>query len=160
MPSINAFASYGIEKSRFSEDLDDTLDGWRAGVTADWSIFSSFETASRVRQAESREAQSLIALRQARLDIETEVRRGYSRLLEARQLVKTSKKVVAQAKESLRLAKNRFTAGSGTQLEVLDAQVALTEARSNRVQALYDFSIAVAQMNRVVGLNPFDSSSS
>ncbi len=50
-------------------------------------------------------------------------------------------------------SRHRFSVGVGTQLEVLDSQVALTDARSNRVQALYDYNLANAQLVRAVGID-------
>jgi outer membrane protein TolC len=51
----------------------------------------------------------------------------------------------------LRLAEARFRAGTGTQLDVLSAQTALTEARSNEIQALYEYNVADASLERVTG---------
>ncbi|MCB0358529.1 MAG: TolC family protein, partial [Bdellovibrionales bacterium] len=152
LPELSGTASYGIEKSRFSDELDDTLNGWRAGLEVTWDVWDTFETKSLVDQAKARLARARIAHRQRKLDVEVEVRRAYSRLLEAKALLRASEKVVQQADESLRLARNRFNAGAGTQLDVLDAQVALTEAKSNRVQALYDYNLSIARMQRAQGI--------
>ena len=57
----------------------------------------------------------------------------------------------AAAEESLRLADSRFKAGAGTQLDVLSAQTALTEARSNEIQARYEYNLANANLDRVTG---------
>ncbi|MCB0344176.1 MAG: efflux RND transporter permease subunit [Bdellovibrionales bacterium] len=151
-PSLDAFAKYGVEKSRFSDELDDTLDGWRAGLSLDWKIFDSFRTPARVEQSARDLAIARTNLRQARLDVEVEVQRAHSSLIEARQLVKASEKVHEQAEESLRLAQNRVQAGAATQLDILAAQVALTDARSNRVRALYDYNLAIAAVERAIGL--------
>ena len=51
----------------------------------------------------------------------------------------------------LRLAKARNEAGTATQLDVLSAQTALTEARTTQVQALHDYSVARARLERAVG---------
>ncbi len=151
LPDIDATASYNIEKSRFSDELDDTNRGWRGGIEAKWKIFDSFETSAKIDQAKNDLAIAENLLRQGILDVEVEVRRSYMSFLEARALVRSSIKVVEQAKEALRLSQNRLRAGSGIQLEVLDAQVALTEARSNEVQALFDYNIAIARLKRAIG---------
>ena len=151
LPSLSLYGSWNYEKSRFSDELDDTIDGWRAGVELQWDIFSSFETKSRVAQARSGLRSAEIMYAQAKLDIDVEVKRVYNSLQEAQELLQASEKVVARAEESLRLARNRLSVGVGTQLEVLDSQVALTEARSNRVQALYEQNVAVARLKRLIG---------
>ncbi|MCL4138374.1 UNVERIFIED_CONTAM: hypothetical protein GTU68_024536 [Idotea baltica] len=150
-PSIDLFGSWNYEKSRFSDEIDDTIDGWRAGVDFDWNIFSSFETKSRVATARNKVRKAEIKENQAKLDVEVEIKRAFFSVQESTQLLEASRKVVASAEESLRLARNRLSVGVGTQLEVLDSQVALTDARSNRVQALYDYNLANAQLVRAVG---------
>jgi outer membrane protein TolC len=56
---------------------------------------------------------------------------------------------VEQALEALRLATERLDAGAGTQLDVLDARVALTRARITELQARADYQIALAEFDRV-----------
>ncbi len=155
LPSIDAYAKYGVEKSRFSNELDDTLNGWRAGISAEWKLFDSFRTPARVEQKARELAIARAQLRQARLDVEVEVQRAYSSLAEAKELVRASAKVNEQAEESLRLAQNRVNAGAATQLDVLAAQVALTDARSNRARALHDYNLAIAALERAVGLKNY-----
>ena len=58
---------------------------------------------------------------------------------------------VQQAQEALRLANVRFQAGVGTQLDVNDAQTALTQAQYNQVNAQYDFLGALARLQRSIG---------
>jgi hypothetical protein len=56
---------------------------------------------------------------------------------------------VGQAEEALRLASARLSAGAGTQLEVLDSRVQVTQAQSNRLQALFNYNAALAEFDRV-----------
>src|SRR5207249_1827116 len=83
--------------------------------------------------------------------IELEVRTAYSNFIEAKEVLESQKKVVEQAEEALRLANARADAGSGTQLDVLSAQTALTEARSTQVQALHDYDVARVRLERALG---------
>ena len=85
--------------------------------------------------------------------IELEVRTAFSNFIESRELLESQKKVVEQAEEALRLARARNEAGTGTQLDVLSAQTALTEARTTQIQALHDYSVARARLERAVGAN-------
>jgi outer membrane protein TolC len=151
LPLVTAFAAYGADSSRFTDSLSDYEKGWLIGVRTNWSIFDSFQTTSRVRQAKAQSSIARIALQRERLQIATEVRRSHLSLMEARELLLASKATVSQAEESLRLARSRFEAGAATQLDVLDTEVALTQARTNHVQALFDLNIAVARLERAVG---------
>ena len=57
-----------------------------------------------------------------------------------------------QAEEAVRLANARFSAGTATQLDILQTQVALTDARLNQLRAYYTFNVAVVTLRRAMGL--------
>jgi outer membrane protein TolC len=83
--------------------------------------------------------------------VELEVRTSYSAFIEAREVLASQDKVQESAEEALRLAIARVEAGSSAQLEVLNAQTALTEARTTQVQARHDYAVAQARLDRAVG---------
>jgi outer membrane protein TolC len=83
--------------------------------------------------------------------VELEVRTAHSNFIEAKEVLESQKKVQEQAEEALRLATSRSRAGTGTQLDVLNAQTALTEARTTQVQALHDYETARARLERAIG---------
>jgi outer membrane protein TolC len=85
--------------------------------------------------------------------VELEVRTAYSNFIEAREVLDSERKVVEEAEEALRLARARSDAGTGTQLDVLSAQTALTEARTTQIQALHDYEAARARLQRAIGMN-------
>jgi len=87
----------------------------------------------------------------ARRRIELEVRALFSTFVEAREVLDSQQKVIEQATEALRLASARYEAGADTQLNVLSAQTALTDARTVYVQALYAYSVALARLQRAMG---------
>jgi outer membrane protein len=81
------------------------------------------------------------------------VRTDYSQFVQAKEVLESQKKVQEQAEEALRLAEARMNAGTGTQLDVLNAQTSLTDARTTQVQALHDYSVARARLRRALGEN-------
>jgi outer membrane protein TolC len=83
--------------------------------------------------------------------VELEVRTAYSDFIEAREVLESQKKVQDQAQEAYRLAQSRYEAGTGTQLDVLSAQTSLTDARSTQIQALHDYAVARARLERAIG---------
>jgi len=84
-------------------------------------------------------------------NIELEVRTAYSTLEEAGEVLTSQEKVCEQAEEALRLANARAEAGTGTQLDVLGAQTALTEARTTQVRAKHDYAVARTRLERAIG---------
>jgi outer membrane protein TolC len=150
-PQLSLFADYGIHDFAYGNDIDQTRNGWAVGARASWPLFDGMATRGRVAQARAQREQAIFDFADARRNIELEVRQAYADYLQSIELLEAQKKTVEQAEESLRLAEARFRAGSGTQLDVFSAQTALSETRSNEIQALYDYNVAIAKLDRVTG---------
>lgn len=151
-PSVQVFAGYGAKSSQFSSDLTDELHGWQAGAQLNWDIFDGFLTQGRVEQAEALRDSANEDVTDITRRIELEVRTAWSSFVEAREVLESQQKVQEQAQEALRLADARVAAGTATQLDVLNAQTALTEARSTQAQALRDYAVARARLERAIGI--------
>ena len=113
-------------------------------------------TAGRVRQAESLADQSRIARDETELIVQVEVRRAFADLTQAAELIAAARKSVEQAEEAVRIAQVRYRVGTSTQLELLQAQSALTASRTSRLRAIYAHCVAAAQMRRAMGVAEFD----
>ncbi len=133
-------------------DLNHLVWNWNVGVQLQWDLFSGGSLVPfLVNEQEANllglEAQVAIERLQVRVDVET-----------ARLAVRADKEALdaaEEAKESgagqLRLAEGRYQAGSGSAIELNDAQVALTNAAGQRVQAEYNLSTARAQLLKALG---------
>ena len=150
-PSVQIFAGYGARSSQFSSDLTDELHGWEAGAQLSWNIFDGFLTRGRVQEAKALRDRVREELAAAERKVELDVRTSYSALNEAQEVLRSQAKVQESADEALRLATARAAAGTATQLDVLNAQTALTEARTTQVQALHDYAVAKARLERAIG---------
>ena len=60
---------------------------------------------------------------------------------------------VVQAKENYDLASGRYQVGVGSPLEITDAEVLLANAKANNIQALYNYKVAEARIERAMGVN-------
>ncbi len=150
-PSVQVFAGYGGRNSSFHEDLSRGVSGWFTGMQASWAIFDGGLTRGKVIEAEANYKKSRLDVEDATRRVELEVRTTYSNFIEAREVLDSQKKVQEEAEESLRLAEARFGAGTATQTDVLSAQTALTDARNTQIQALHDYSVARARLERAIG---------
>ncbi len=151
LPSVQAFAGWGWRNRSFSTDITDSIDGWQVGAQATWNIFDGFQTRGKVVQAKAAHEKSKLELDDTSSQIEIEVRTAYSIFIQAREVLESQKKVQEQADEALRLAKTRAENGAGTQLDVLNAETALTEARTTQIEAKHDYAVAVAKLERAMG---------
>jgi outer membrane protein TolC len=150
-PSIQAFAGYGWHSSQFTNDLSHDLNGWNIGAQLSWDIFDGMLTRGKVIQAKALHDKSKTELDDTARRIELEVRTAYSTFIEAREVLESQQKVQEQADEALRLARARAEAGTATQLDVLDAENSLTQARTTQIQALHDYAVARARLERAIG---------
>ena len=155
-PEVSLVGSYQVNRSSASDSFDDALDGWVAGLEVSVPIFDGRRAKGRIIQAQSQAEQSELDFQQASLAVEVEVRRATSDLQEAGELAEASIKVVGQAEEALRLADARYAAGEATQLDVLQARVALTQAKLNQAQAFFRYNVADARLRKAIGAaDPF-----
>jgi outer membrane protein TolC len=150
-PTIQAFAGYDWNSAEFENDLSRQFNGWVIGGQLSWNIFDGFLTRGKVIQAKAQLAHAKADLEDNSRQIELEVRTDYSGLIEAREVLESQQKVQEEAEEALRLARARAEAGTGTRLDVLNAETQLTQARTTQVQALHDYDVARARFERAIG---------
>src|ERR1035437_3249383 len=150
-PTVQLFGGYNWMNNQFSTRLDNNLNGWNAGAQLNWNIFDGLLTHGKVIQANAQFARAKTELADRSRQIELDVRTAYSDFLEAKEVLDSQSKVREQADEALREANARTDAGTGTQLDVLDAETSLTQARTTQVQALHDYTAARAKLERAIG---------
>jgi outer membrane protein len=150
-PNAQVFGGYQWQSLPYEDHLSSDLSGWIAGATLNWSLFDGQLTRGKVMEAKARYESAQLDVDESGRQIELEVRTDYSNFIEAREVLESQKLVQDQAQEALRLAEARHKAGTGTQLDVLGAQTALTQARTTQVQALHDYSIARSRLQRALG---------
>jgi outer membrane protein TolC len=143
-PVIKANVGLEQESNPTTSNLSRTLQGWFLGLQGSWNIFDGFLTYGKVKQARAQLEQSKVTYDDSVRQVELEVATAVSNLREAAQTVDSAQTGVNVNLEALRLADERLAAGTGTQLDVLTAQQALTTARSNLVQAEFSYVSAVA----------------
>jgi outer membrane protein TolC len=151
-PALQAYAGYDAHNSMLSSDLTDEKHGWIAGVQLTWNLFDGLRTRGLVKEATANYERAEVEVDDTARRIELDVRTAYSKFLEASEVLDSQKKVLEQGEEALRLARARNDAGTGTQLDVLSAQTALTDARTTQVQALHDYDAARARLQRAIGI--------
>ena len=148
-PVIDLFAGYGAESDMFGSDA--SLEGWSSGVRLNWDIFDGGARRGRVRQARSKARQVEHRSTKLELTIEGEVRKAHYDQQEAAAIYEASASVITQAREALGMAQDRYKAGNGTQLEVLESQLQLTRAQLEQSTAHHDLELASIQMKRAIG---------
>ncbi|MEW5914198.1 MAG: TolC family protein [Thermodesulfobacteriota bacterium] len=152
-PSLDASGAYNYQNDEFPLE-----NNWTAGVGLTWALFSGFLTEGQVNEARALILQQKARLKDLELQIAQEVQSAYLALGQADERIATSRTALANAEENMRLAEGRYRTGVGNAIEYTDAQVALTAAQNNLVQATYDYFQAWANLEKAMGrVQPYAS---
>jgi outer membrane protein len=150
-PSVQAFAGYELTSRVQTRNAGDYVNGALAGVQMSWPIFDGFLTKGRVDEAKARRGKAAEAKAETTRVIQLQVRSAWSDLRTAQSVLTAQAENIKKAARSLELATARYKVGAGTQIDVLDAQTALTDARGSYVDALRDYSVSRASLVRATG---------
>ncbi len=151
MPQVSADASQSWGSSHNNWPGDDKS-RWGVGLNVSLNIFDSGVTTSKIHGAEADLAKAHENYRDTVDAVNLDVRTNYLNLREAEKRIDTTKLAVSQAEEDYRIAQLRYMNGVGTNTDVLDAQVALTDAKTNYLQALYDYNTSKTDLETSIGV--------
>jgi outer membrane protein len=156
IPTVELFGNYQYQaaKNQFDFSGNDFIGSSIVGISLSFNIFQGFQTNSRVQQARMELRKSEQQLSAYETALKTIVHSTLLRIEEADRRVQSQDRTVEQAEKGYRIATTRYVNGSGTQLEVNDAQLALTQAKLNKMQAVYDYLVASAELDNVLGRMP------
>jgi outer membrane protein len=146
LPTVSATAGYLWSNFNFP-----LLSRWNAGLTLTLPIFQGFGIQAQVEQAQASLQSARSSLDVTRENVRLDVEQSFLGVQEANERIGASTKLVDQAKEAVNLAEKQYAAGVGTQLEVSDAQLVLSNAEITRIQALYDYNSGLARLMRAMG---------
>lgn len=154
LPTLGATASYELNHLRFAED---GRDSWFVGVVFQWNLFNGLQDRAKVAEAHARfsEIQSVRARMASRIRLET--KEAFLALNTAEARIGVAQRAVGQAEEALRIVKDRYEAGLTTIVDLVASEAALTQARGNLAQALYDHNVGLAALELAVGTIGKDS---
>jgi outer membrane protein len=156
LPTIAAFGSYSYTaaKEQFNFSTNDFYKGSTVGLSLSLNLFQGLQTYARVEQAQLEERKS----QEQKTGLERILRTGIHSILgnlqQARKRIDAQGKTVEMAERGYKIVTTRFLNNAATQLEVNDAQLALTQAKVNRIQAIYDYLSAAADLEQLIGRLP------
>ncbi len=151
-PTLSSLAAYGW--SGPDAPFSDTTLGnrsWWVGAGLTVPMFDGLLSYHNVRVARANIRATQANAEVLSQDVSKEVDQGYLDMQSAWELIRASKKAMEAARENLRLAWGRYQAGVGTIIEVTDAQVQFSQSDLKFVQALYDYRVAEARLDKAIG---------
>ncbi|MCI0549059.1 MAG: TolC family protein [Candidatus Rokubacteria bacterium] len=124
---------------------------WEAGLELRWNIYDGGNKIARYKESQATFDAAKARVRDVELTVWQAVENAHVNLGESEERIFAAQKAVESAEENFRLSQGRFDAGVGTIIELTDAQLALTRAQSTEAQALADYRIAIARLERALG---------
>jgi outer membrane protein len=144
-------ASGGIEQrnNAISTDFLNDVRGWFWGATFNWNIFDGLATYGAVKQQRALLAEAKATYDDGVRQVVEEVQVNFDNLQQYKETIQSQVLNVSEAEEAVRLSQARLSAGAGTQLDVLQSQVALLQAQTTELQARYNYAVTLANYERV-----------
>ncbi|MEW5802565.1 MAG: TolC family protein [bacterium] len=146
-PKILAEGGYGWRGPDFFPDDEE----WSVGASVGWQIFSGFSGRHRLSRTKAELSKEEAEVSRLVLEVQQEVWSSYSKLKETYEAIQTAVALVQDAQEGLRLARERYEAGSGPISDLLDTQTALDRAEAARLEAQWDYLLARASFLHSIG---------
>ena len=151
LPNLSASLSYGTTSDEF--DSMTQLDDWSSSVSLSLSvpIFTGYSLSTKQQQAELNVRKQQYDYLTQKHNLQVQLGNLINALENYQELIPISEQVLASAEEDLNLVQERYSLGSATILEVLDAQVSVSQARSSLVSIKYDARTQEAQLRALLG---------
>lgn len=137
----------GVDDSFFPDGGEE----WRVGAVMYWTLYDSGQAAARTRQARAQARELLCNLEEMKNSVKMELKQAELNLKSAESRLTVAERQVAEAEEDYRIAVKRYEARIGTNLDMLDSRLALTNSRTELADAAYDIEIAKAGLIYALG---------
>ena len=148
---VGQYARFGDTAAVSGSDYKD-MESWQVMAVASWNFWEWGKTKYRVDAGRAMENQAIDQAKELNDQVALEIKNAYLLLQEAESQITVSQKVIEQAEENFRISEARYKERVARSTEVLDAQTLLTRAKSEYANALADYNISYARLQRAMGV--------
>ena len=150
-PNISANSNYSFTSDNLTNMFNRRHDNWTAGVNGTISIFDGMSTKAKVDEAKAKYQQAVLGKENVIEEIAVNVRRGCLDMDEARAVILAQKDSLAEAKDALNISYIGYDNGVMINLDVIDAQVSLSQVEKDLAGGVYDYIMAKAYLDELMG---------
>jgi outer membrane protein len=152
-PTIRGGVTYSRNGVAFRDVYGNYSNNWNLGFNINVSlpILNGTQTYANIQSAQAQQMIAEETLNQTKRATRLSIRQSLLDLETSRQVIELSNENIVASDEGLRLAEERYRVGSGTLLDVFNAQVTLAQAKSALVIAQYDYLIAQGTLDLALG---------
>ena len=158
-PRISLFSSYSLSAQEnrapdFFGDSNSRTTSFFGGIRIEVPIFQGFARTARVSQAQASRRQAEVLADLTEEQATNQIRTLLDGLAETRARVASQRRAVEQARRGYDIASAEYRAGTGSQLQITDAEVALRQSEFNYAQAVYDYLTTRSALEAAIGAVP------
>jgi len=139
------------EFENLSFDINDWYRTWNARIVMNFPLFGGFSTWGKIRSAKAQLKQAILSREQLTNGIRLEIKQACFNMNQSAETIVAQKENIQTAKENLEIAGQRYKQGFLSEIEVRDAQLALSQAEIHYYQALYDYNVGIAALDKALG---------
>lgn len=150
LPILDTFASYQLNSKNNPFKSDN--DSWMAGVNLKWLIFDGFRRDHERKRATAARSAADEALTGMTKQIKFQIKESCLRRDEMGKRLEVARHSIEDAEESVRLISKRFENSLATMIELLDAQTALNQTRTNLVESEANYALAGGRVYYTAGI--------
>jgi len=148
---LSANYDYARPNQRVIPPKDAWEKSWDVGLSLQWSIWDWFATAKQTAQAKAGLSQAEATLQQVSDAVALDAAQNYFRLVEAKEKINVATLGLKQAEESYRITSEKFKLGLTSNTELLDAELALLQARLTETHSAVEYAIQIQRLERSIG---------
>jgi len=157
LPVVSAVAQYQLQTQAHKFDFANA--NWPstsfAGAQVVLPLFTGFSNQAKIRQAELARNQSGIRITEAQQSLKTTVKQVIANLKETYDRMQTQLKVKETALQGYNIVQYRYAKGVTSRLDLTDAELALTAAQLNYLEAVFEYRSAAIELARTTGNEGF-----
>ncbi len=153
LPSLSVRGSYAWndESLHLGKIFDENYQ-WNITGTLNFNIFEGFQTKAQYNSSKIAYKMAEDNFHSVRNAVALEVMQAYLGIQKSRENMKLTEESRKSAEEDYNIVKEKYTLGAATILDLIDAEVSYKQAEANHIQALYDYNLAVSQLEKAIGL--------
>ncbi|NTU68476.1 MAG: TolC family protein [Chlorobiaceae bacterium] len=163
LPTLSAFGQFQAQ-TQFNDGTALDKSRWpvssTVGLQFSVPIFSGFGTSARIEQAKITKLQTRTRLEDLKEQVRADVEIRLWNLLEARKRIEVQSRTIGVAERSYSITRLRLREGVGSRLELTDSELQLNTAKTNYLQAVYDYLMASAELEKSLGRIPLPEAGS
>jgi outer membrane protein TolC len=153
-PSLSAFFSYSRSHEGFAKVYGSWDKNWSMnwGLSLQWNLFNGFNDKVRIQKNKLTHRSTMVTQEETKRNLKSNIVNQIDSFNSYLQIIAINEDNLEAAKEEFRLAEERYRIGSGTALEVREAQVNLNRAEQTLVAAKYNARMTQAGLEQALGI--------